>query len=71
MEGKEKEKVKACLAQVRRDHQFWSSGDEDEEPTNKIKRGNICMVATSEEDLLNQPEEKLWIHGKGRDPQHR
>lgn len=47
IEDKEKEKVKACVAQFRRDHEVWSSGDEVEEPDNKRKKGKICMVGSS------------------------
>lgn len=50
MEDKEKEKTRACLAQVRRDHQVCSSSDEHEEPENKRKSRKLCMIVTSDDD---------------------
>lgn len=38
----EKEKARAYVAQVKRDHPVWSSGDEDEEiDTNKKKKEDL------------------------------
>ena len=48
-ELEEKEKGKAYVAQVKRNHQVWSSRDEDEDNHSKSK-GKICMVVTADED---------------------
>ena len=48
-ELEDKEKGKGYVAQVKRNHQVWSSGDEDEDDLSKGK-GKICMVATANED---------------------
>lgn len=66
MEDSEKEKTRTYVTHVQRDHQVWSSGDEDEEIDNNRKKENICMVAASEED-----KSTIMLHRKGLNPQHR
>ena len=54
-ELEDKEKGKAYVAQVKRNHQVWSSGDEDEEVLSKGK-GKICMIATADENGSSNPK---------------
>ena len=49
---------------MKRDHQVWSSGDEDEEAHNKMK-GKICMVATTDEDGSTKMKRKYCYMAKG------
>ena len=50
-EAVDKEKIeKSFMAQVRRDHQVCSSGDEDEDNDNNRKRGKLCLVARKNEN---------------------
>ena len=44
------------MAQVKRDHQVWSSGDEDEDINNIKGNGKICMLETANEDRLTKLE---------------
>ena len=36
------------MSQVKRDHQIWSLGDEDEDFNHIKGKGKICMVATAD-----------------------
>ena len=49
-ELEEKEKARAYVAHVKRDHQVWSSGDEDEAINSLKGKGKICMLATADDD---------------------
>lgn len=61
-EMEEKEKARAYVAQVKRDRQVRSSGDEYKEMDNNNKKGKVCMVATSEEDgSTNLPKKYYYM----------
>ena len=49
-ELEEEEKARAYVDNVKRDHQVWSSGDEDEDINNVKGKGKICMLATTDDD---------------------
>ena len=48
-EIEEEEKERAYVAQVKRDHQVWSSRDEDKDVKNIKRKGKICMMETADE----------------------
>lgn len=51
------------MAQVKGDHQVWSSGDEDKELNIKGK-GKICMLATTDEDGSTKMENNYCFMAK-------
>ena len=51
------------MAQVKIDHQLWSSGDEDEDFNIKSK-GNICMLAAADEDVSTKLEKNYCFMAK-------
>ena len=61
-----KEKEIAYVAQVKRDHQVWSSGDDDEDFNNIEGKQKICMVAIVDEDGSTKLEKNYYFMAKDR-----
>lgn len=70
-ELEEKEKARAYVAHVKRDHQVWSSEDEDEAINSVNGKGKICMMATADDDGSTNMHKKLLVHGKVWKSKHR